>query len=223
MRRFFPFYYSNWKKIPLFRLLFTPQGEWIGLPGDANPLQGWDVSAVRHAGSRHGLDPSGDILGCLFFHVKSELREFSSRIKEYNINVHLLQYDSRLLSKGISIGVLPAFSEAAFDRIDVGDMTDQMGVAECLADWGPLLNRKNSSSSLIMHSKRWYKESPNSIARNNPQALKNLTERCQAVPKLVNFDFILSDLLKANVKAFIRSRNLNPFSKPLKHHPSIVY
>lgn len=168
------------------------------------------------------MDPSGDILGCLFFHVKSELREFSSRIQEYNINIHLLQYDSRLLSKGISIGVLPAFSEAAFDRIDVGDMTDQMGVAECLADWGPLLNRKNSSSCLIMHSKRWYKESPNSIARNNPQALKILTERCQAVPKLVNFLFFFSGLLKANVKASIRNRNLNPFSKPLKHHPSIV-
>lgn len=193
MCRFFPFY---WPYLTLSRLLFTPQGEWIGLPSDANPLQGWDVSAVRCTGIRHGLDPSGDILGCLFFYVKSKLRDFSSRIQEYNINIHLLQYDSRLLSKGISIGVLPAFSEAAFDRIDVGDMADQMGVAECLADWGPLLNRKNSNSCLVMHSKRWYEESPYSVARNNPRTLKILTERCRAVPKLVSPDFILFVLLK---------------------------
>jgi hypothetical protein len=154
------------------------------------------MSAVRHAGVRHGLDPSGDILGCLFFHLKSEFREFSSRIRGYNINIHLLQYDSRLLSKGISIGVLPAFAEATFDRIDVGDTADQTSVPECLADWGPLLNRKNGNSCLITHFKKWYNDSPNSVAKNNPQALRILTERCQAVPKLVSNDIIPACLLK---------------------------
>ncbi|KAF8966274.1 hypothetical protein BDZ97DRAFT_1657993 [Flammula alnicola] len=166
------------------RLMFTPQGEWIGNISDVNPLHGWDVSAVRRTGIRTGIDPMGDILGCLFFHVKSELREFSMRVKELNINIHLLQYDSRLLSKGISIGVLPAFYDASFDRVDVGDMGDQIGVAESLADWGPLLNKKNDSSCLIMHSKKWHEESPASIARNNPRAVKILMERCKSVPSL---------------------------------------
>ncbi|KDR67698.1 hypothetical protein GALMADRAFT_1073578 [Galerina marginata CBS 339.88] len=166
------------------RLMFTPQGEWSGFTSAVNPLHGWDVSAVRRTGRRYGLDPAGDILGCLFFHIKSELREFSLRVKGLNINIHLLQYDSRLLSKGISIGVLPAFSEASFDRIDVGDMGDQMGVAECLADWGPLLNKKNPSSCLLMHSKKWHEDTPSSIARHNPRAVKVLMERCESVPSL---------------------------------------
>lgn len=157
----------------------------MGLASDINPLHGWDVSAVRNAGLQHGIDPDGDIIGCLFFHIKSEFREFSMRAKDLNLNIHLLQYDSRLLSKGISIGVLPAFSDASFDRIDLGDMGDQMGVAECLADWGPLLNKRNPKSCLIMHSKKWHEEYPGSIARKNPRAVKILMERCESVPSLV--------------------------------------
>ncbi|KAH9479796.1 hypothetical protein JR316_0008391 [Psilocybe cubensis] len=167
------------------RLMFSSQGEWMGLSSDINPLHGWDVSAVRTTGLRFGLDPTADIIGCLFFHIKSELREFSLRMKELNINLHLLQYDSRLLSKGISIGVLPAFSDASFDRIDIGDMCDQMdNLAECLADWGPLLNKNNPDSCLFMHSKQWHEEFPSSIARNNPRAAKILMERCQTMPSL---------------------------------------
>jgi len=126
----------------------------MGFTSNINPLHGWDIRAVRQTGDRHGIDPAGDILGCLFFHVKSELREFCLRVKEMNINIHLSQYDSCLLSKGISIGVLPAFAEASFDRIDIGDLGDQVGVAACLVDWGPLLNKTNTHSTLIMHSKR---------------------------------------------------------------------
>ncbi|KAF8884050.1 hypothetical protein CPB84DRAFT_1817000 [Gymnopilus junonius] len=174
------------------RLMFTPQGEWLGYTSAINPLHGWDVTSIRRSGLRHGVNPTGDILGALFFHLKSELRQFSLRMKELDISIHLLQYDSRLLSKGISIGVLPAFSEAAFDRIDVGDMGDQLqmhvgggaGVAECLADWGPLLNKNNEHASLIMHSKRWHEDAPGSIARDNPRSIKVLMVRCESVPSL---------------------------------------
>lgn len=167
-------------------LVFSAQGEWLGdAASDMNPLCGWDVSAVCNTGIRYGLDPAGDILGCLFFHVKAELREFSLRVKELNIHIHLLQYDSRLLSKGISIGVLPAFSEASFDRVDIGDMPDSIGVAECLADWGTLLNKKNKNSCVIMHSKRWHEHVPGAVARGSPRTIHALMKRCENIPSLV--------------------------------------
>ncbi|KAF9554967.1 hypothetical protein CPC08DRAFT_671595 [Agrocybe pediades] len=166
------------------RLLFDAQGEWIGTTSAISPLHGWDIRAIRETGIKHGIDPTGDILGCVFFHIKSKLREFCLRVKEMNINIHLSQYDSRLLSKGISIGVLPAFADASFDRIDVGDLADQVGAAECLADWGPLLNQTNSHSCLLMHSKKWHEEFPQAIARNNPRAVKILMQRCERMPSL---------------------------------------
>lgn len=161
--------------------MFTSQGEWMGMTSAINPLHGWDVAAVQRTGLANGCDPTGDILGCLFFHIKSELREFATRMKERKINIHLLQYDSRLLSKGLSIGVLPEFPDGSFDRVDIGDMSDELGVAECLAEWAPLLNRKNEKACLIMHSKKWHVDSPTSVARDNPQALKILKDRCRRV------------------------------------------
>lgn len=169
--------------------MFTPQGEWMGMNSAVNPLHGWDVAAVQHSGLKDGCDPAGDIFGCLFFHIKSELREFAVRVKERDINIHLLQYDSRLLSKGISIGVLPEFSDASFDRVDVGDMSDRLTVADCLMDWAPLLNKSNEKACIIMHSKKWHEESPMSIARDNPRALKVLTERCRRVSSVVSLIF----------------------------------
>jgi hypothetical protein len=166
--------------------MFSAQGEWLGEgTSDMNPLCGWNVSAVCNTGMKYGLDPTGDILGSLFFHVKAELREFSLRVKELNIHLHLLQYDSRLLSKGISIGVLPAFSEASFDRVDIGDMPDNISLTECLADWGSLLNKKNKNSCVIMHSKRWHEHVPGAIARDNSRTIHALMKRCQNVPFLV--------------------------------------
>ncbi|KAF9482568.1 hypothetical protein BDN70DRAFT_911641 [Pholiota conissans] len=182
------------------RLLFNPQGEWMGMVSDINPLHGWDVAAVQCTGSQYGISSDGDILGSLFFHVKSELREFS--------------YDSRLVSKGISIGLFPAFSEASFDRIDIGDMGDKMGVAESLADWAPLLNKGNQSSCLIMHSKPWHEEFPTSIAHNNPRAMKILMERLQKVHSLGPQDSSV-DRLMASLDAFRVGIPLHPASQTL--------
>ncbi|PPQ69595.1 hypothetical protein CVT26_001583 [Gymnopilus dilepis] len=180
------------------RLMFSTQGDYLGLTSAINPLHGWDASSIPLSGQRHGIPSTSssstpststqpDVLGSLFFHIKATLRLFASRIKTHNISIHLLQYDSRLLSKGLSIGVLPAFAEAAFDRIDVGDMGDQLqdgGVAECLADWGPLLSKENEHACLLMHSKRWFEDEPEAVARGNPKAVKVLMERCQKVPSL---------------------------------------
>lgn len=180
----------------------------MGMNSAVNPLHGWDVAAVQQSGLESGCDPAGDIFGCLFFHIKSELREFAARVKERDINIHLLQYDSRLLSKGISIGVLPEFSDASFDRVDIGDMNDRLSVAECLMDWASLLNRNNEKACIIMHSKKWHEEIPMSIARDNPRVLKVLTERCRRVSSVVSSNLRHTYwLLAAGLIVHLRNQN----------------
>ncbi|KZP09098.1 hypothetical protein FIBSPDRAFT_900738 [Athelia psychrophila] len=66
------------------RLLFASDGEWLTLDS-ANPLEGWDISAVLASGKSHGINPN-DIYGCLFFHVKDEFEEFARRIERFDIH-----------------------------------------------------------------------------------------------------------------------------------------
>ncbi|RDB16003.1 hypothetical protein Hypma_003582 [Hypsizygus marmoreus] len=164
------------------RLMFTANGGWLGHAG-ANPLHGWDVSDVRASGAKHGID-SADIFGCLFFHVKRELMEFARRMKEFHVDIHLTQFDSQVLSKGISIGVLPRFAEACFDRIETSNLVDERGVKDSLNNWGPLLNRNNEHACIIMHSRDWHLSQPKATAQSNPRAVEILIERCSHVPAL---------------------------------------
>ncbi|KAF5332121.1 hypothetical protein D9611_008183 [Ephemerocybe angulata] len=169
------------------RLAFTPQGSWLGKSEDLSPLHGWDIAKVQATGLRNGVDPTGDMFGCLFFHVKQELREFISRVKDFHINIHHTQYDPRLLSKGVSIGVLPSFSDASFDRIDLGDLGDRLGIKECLEDWGLLLNRENVHSCVVAHSKRWIDSQPalSRVPLSSPQSVLDfLRLRCRNIPSL---------------------------------------
>ncbi|KAJ7066768.1 hypothetical protein B0H15DRAFT_925988 [Mycena belliarum] len=164
------------------RFLFSPQGTWM-VPEDANPLFGWDVAGVKSSGMRHGASPE-DILGCLFFHVKDELREFAKRIKELRIDIHVTSFDAGILAKGITIGALPAFEDASFDRIVTSNLVDSIGLRACLADWGPLLNRENSSASILMHSKAWHTRQSHPTAQWGPHAMKVLMEKCHKIPGL---------------------------------------
>ncbi|KAF7289072.1 DUF4470 domain-containing protein [Mycena chlorophos] len=139
------------------RLLFSAQGAWL-VPEDANPLHGWDMSGVKLAGIKCGVSPESDILGCLFFHVKHELREFAKRVRDLRIDIHVTSFAPGLLAKGISVGALPAFEDASFDRVVAGNLVDSMdigGMRACLADWGPLLNRENPRASILMRTKAW--------------------------------------------------------------------
>nr|GAT51411.1 predicted protein [Mycena chlorophos] len=139
------------------RLLFSAQGAWL-VPEDANPLHGWDMSGVKLAGIKCGVSPESDILGCLFFHVKHELREFAKRVRDLRIDIHVTSFAPGLLAKGISVGALPAFEDASFDRVVAGNLVDSMdigGMRACLADWGPLLNRENPCASILMRTKAW--------------------------------------------------------------------
>ncbi|KAF5385773.1 hypothetical protein D9615_002203 [Tricholomella constricta] len=164
------------------RLMYTANGDWLG-HSSANPLRGWIVSDVLASGKKHEVD-SADIIGCLFFHVKRELMEFARRMKEFHVDIHLTQFDPQVLSKGISIGALPAFTEACFDRIEAADLPDRSDIGESLANWAPLLNRANARSCILMHSRSWHRGRPAATAQSNPRTVEMLVERCRNAPAL---------------------------------------
>ncbi|KAG7085598.1 hypothetical protein E1B28_003149 [Marasmius oreades] len=160
------------------RLLFSAQDEWLG---DFNPLGGWDISSVVSSGEKHGVS-SADIFGCLFFHVKSQLREFARRVKDHKIEIHLTQFDPKILSKGLLAGALGSGYEGGgcFDRIDTGNMMERenIGIRECLTEWGPLLNCSNPNSVILMSTRTWH-EGWMTMARVDPRvALGSIMERC---------------------------------------------
>ncbi|KAF7371104.1 DUF4470 domain-containing protein [Mycena sanguinolenta] len=161
------------------RLLFSSQGTWM-VPEDANALFGWDVG-VQNSGVKHGTSPE-DILGCLFFHAKDELREFARRVKELRIDIHLTSFEPAILAKGITVGALPAFEDASFDRILTSNLVDSVGLRACLADWGPLLNRENQYACILMQTKAWHTRQP--YTDWGPHAMKVLEQKCNQVPGL---------------------------------------
>ncbi|KAF5348674.1 hypothetical protein D9758_006826 [Tetrapyrgos nigripes] len=168
------------------RLLFSPNGEWLQ-PDYFNPFRGWDVAASQATGTlKRGVD-SGDIFGCLFFHVKAQFREFARRFQYLSIDIYITQFNPKILSSGLLAGVLPAFpSDGCFDRIHVGDLIDSVGIQDCLADWTPLLNSSNEHAALLMHSKIWCATRPDALALSNPIVAKGvLIEKCNQNPDLV--------------------------------------
>ncbi|KAJ7173458.1 hypothetical protein C8R46DRAFT_115452 [Mycena filopes] len=178
------------------RFLFTPQGTWM-VPEDANALFGWDASGVQTSGIKHGASPE-DILGCLFFHVKDELREFAKRVKELRIDIHVTSFDAGILAKGITIGALPAFEDATFDRILTSNLVETVGLRSCLSDWGPLLNRENPFASILMQTKAWHMHQPHATAQWGPNAMKVLVEKCNTIPGLdVKMKSVLSQGLRS--------------------------
>lgn len=154
------------------------------LSDDANPLHGWDVSAVQTSGIKHGLE-TADIFGCMFFHVKDQLREFAKRMQSFDIDIHVTQFDTQVLSKGIASGLVPAFDGCYFDRVMTSDMMDYVGIQECLKDWAPLLNTHNKHACILMHTKFWHINRPNASARSNPRVVEMFLKKCCQVPGMV--------------------------------------
>ncbi|KAG5651573.1 hypothetical protein H0H81_008221 [Sphagnurus paluster] len=168
-----------------FRLMYTCNGDWLGHAG-TNPLFGWTLSEVIASGAKHGVD-AADIMGCLFFHVKRELMEFAHRMKEFHVNIQLTQFNLQVLSKAISIGALPGFKYACFDRVELPDITDRGdNISETLMNWAPLLNRGNRNSCILMHSKKWHRSQPKAALQSNPRTIDifKLMERFKNVPAL---------------------------------------
>ena len=167
----------------LIRLSFTPRGEWLGEP-EFNPFRSFAVSRVLESGEKHKVEKA-DIMGCLFFHVKDELKEFATRVKQFNVDIHLTQFDARVLSKGLAIGALPAFENGRFDRIDLSNMVDALGISGLLGSWAPLLNEQNDHSCIIMRSEKWYSTQPKATARTNPRIVDLVRRKCQGSSLMV--------------------------------------
>ncbi|KAF9443289.1 hypothetical protein P691DRAFT_738080 [Macrolepiota fuliginosa MF-IS2] len=165
------------------RLHFSSRGEWLGHPTTANPLQGWDIPSVQRTGICHGLDPS-DILGCLFFHVKSELGKFARRLQDFCVNIYFTQFDVRILSKAICSGLLPAFGASCFDRIDAGGLVDNLGVGETISLLAPMLNYESPGACILMHSRTWFHQIPCATARSNPRLFEILMKKAKDLPEL---------------------------------------
>jgi hypothetical protein len=166
--------------------MFNAGGDWLGDAG-SNPLYGWDVTTVLATGAKYGIDPA-DIFGCLFVHVKREFMEFARRMRDSQIDIHLTQFDPQVLSKGIAIGAIPGFDGSCFDRVETSNLMDDVGIRECLTNWGPLLSRETEHASLLMHSRTWHHTLPNATAHSNPRAVEMLLERCKAVCMFVSGD-----------------------------------
>ncbi|PFH53232.1 hypothetical protein AMATHDRAFT_138007 [Amanita thiersii Skay4041] len=180
------------------RLTFSAQGDWLGHP-EFNPLRGWNVSDVLQSGAKHNLE-SADILGCLFFHLKDELKEFAIRIKQLHINIYLTQFDAKILTRGITIGALPAFDGGQFDRIDLSTMMDEAGLESSLVGWGPLLNKENQHACMIMRSEKWYITQPKATARTNPRILDLLRRKYESIPlKRATFTKLLTQDMRSPV------------------------
>ena len=159
------------------RLSFSAQGEWLG-PPEFNPFRSFDVSRVLESGAKHKLE-SADIMGCLFFHLKDELVEFATRVKLLHVNIHLTQFDPKILCRGLAIGALPAFDKGNFDRIDLSTMIDSVGIQGSLAGWAPLLNKQNDHACIIMRSEKWFTTQPKATARTNPHIVDLIRRKCQ--------------------------------------------
>jgi hypothetical protein len=121
---------------------------------NANPLEGWDIAAIKKSGKRHGVDAT-DIYGCLFFHVKDELLDFIHRVRDIRINIHLTQFDARHLPQFILKDFLKPFSASCFDRVETSNVADSVGFGQVLRDYGPLLNPCNQFSCLLINSMNW--------------------------------------------------------------------
>ena len=165
-------------------LMFSVNGDWLGNASN-NPLHGWDATSALVTGIKYGLDQA-DIFGCLFVHVKRELMEFARRMRDFHVDIHLTQFDPRVLSKGIAIGAIPGFSGSCLDRVDASNLMDDVGICECLTHWGPLLSRRNEHASVLMHSIAWHGTLPNATAFANPRTVGILVDRCRAVRTLVS-------------------------------------
>lgn len=192
-------------------LLFSSSGEWL-TKDDASPLFGWNAVDVQQSGKRHGLDPV-DIFGSLFFHVKDELIKFASRVRDFDITIHISQFTAKFISQQIPKGTIRPFrADSKFDRVETSNVCDYVGIPEVINDWAPLMNRKNKYSTLLMYTMNWILQQPDGSIKvdasrlmhrqSNPEISQMLQDSASVVVRLhtgssyvyiVHFPFPLRD------------------------------
>jgi len=185
-----PFSHDTSHFIEPNRLLFSAEGRWLTMD-HMNPLNGWAIPPVQMSGKLHGVDPD-DIFGCLFFHVKDQFKEFARRIRDFNINIHLAQYDARVISQAIPEGIFQPFGKNCFDRIETSNLADYIGIPRVLGDWAPLLNRRNKHAALLLYSMNWHQNRKNTKVSEDREATGPVLLRVADVLGLRRIDLAAS-------------------------------
>ncbi|KDR66739.1 hypothetical protein GALMADRAFT_106135 [Galerina marginata CBS 339.88] len=138
--------------------LFSPQGRWLQTDY-ADPLEGWDISAVVTAGKARGAQ-SEDIYGCLYFFLAEQLKIFAHRFRNLRMSFSLLVSDARRLPDGIHDGLISDYGIPAsirFDRIEVSNILDEnyVGVKDVILNWSPLL-AVSSTAAIVGYFMNWF-------------------------------------------------------------------
>ena len=115
-----------------------------------SPLEGWSMQSIQ--------DPSNlqrtvrnDMNGLLYFHIRTVVKDFCSRIQHSPSKIHFILYslDAATLPSTFSVQV----QTMGFDRIEVSNIADEgfLGLLRTLQTFGPLLKRPNHNpnASLI--------------------------------------------------------------------------
>ncbi|EEB95432.1 hypothetical protein MPER_05602, partial [Moniliophthora perniciosa FA553] len=121
------------------------------------------VYDVLKAGKEHGTTEE-DIIGCLHYHVKDQLTNFSRRLRKFSISFSIYDQDAIELSDA-----LPSHLRQ-FDRIEVSNIVDReyVGVSPVLTKWGPMLNRDQPDSTLVASFINWAAQAPGARATHDP-------------------------------------------------------
>ncbi|KAK0482797.1 hypothetical protein IW261DRAFT_1469714 [Armillaria novae-zelandiae] len=134
------------------RWLFSPVGDLLLNDGSSGPLDGWDYDEAIKAGRAHGTTDD-DLMGGLFFYVKSQLVEFSERLRRFKVHIYSYDHDARDLPRILKSD--PS-SPQTFDRIEVSNIVDKNYVGmSLLSDWGPFLNKDNPHAAVVGHFMNW--------------------------------------------------------------------
>ena len=86
--------------------------------------------------------------------------KFATRIRKFDINITMTNCDACHLPESILKGMLPPFNAFCFDRIETSNLADYITVPRILNDWGPLINRQNRSSTLLIYLMNWQGNEP---------------------------------------------------------------
>jgi hypothetical protein len=115
--------------------------------------------------------------------------KFKKQLNNLKITFHLADIDCRELAQNLSMNARPGPSTRGqgclggmpikFDRIDVSNTVDDayVGYERTLKDWGPLLNERNPSSTLLSYSMNWVWREPNGKPDEDDEAIGRITRQ----------------------------------------------
>lgn len=87
--------------------------------------------------------------------MKQELTEFATRARRFKLRFLLYAMDLRQLGPLMDVQVDMGGPRLKFDRIDVSNVLDTLGMGEMIRSCGHLLNRDNPHAALFMYSMNW--------------------------------------------------------------------